>query len=115
MRLRGVRQHSPAPCLRPNCAKSEKKANTPAIQPRKLKQGHQNLATQKQEESMSKLLETVGNVAAVLGILVCLVSGLSRLAGTWYMAGFQAMVLFNVGIGLMVMGCLAKLHLLGSR
>ena len=64
---------------------------------------------------MNKLIETVGNAAAVLGVLVCLTSGLARLADTWYVVGFQTMVLFNVGMGLMVMGCLAKVHLLASK
>jgi hypothetical protein len=64
---------------------------------------------------MNKLFEIVGNAAAVLGVLLCLGSGLARLADTWYVVGFQSMVLFNVGIGLMVMGCLAKLHLLSSK
>ena len=64
---------------------------------------------------MNKLIEIIGNTAAALGILVCLGSGLARLADSWYVAGFQTMVLFNVGVGLMVMGCLAKLHLLASK
>jgi hypothetical protein len=61
---------------------------------------------------MKKLIEIVGNVSAVLGVLVCLGAGLLRLVGSWYVVGFQIMVLFTVGIGLMVLGCLAKLHLL---
>jgi hypothetical protein len=64
---------------------------------------------------MNKLILWVGHAASALGILVCLGSGLARLADSWYVAGFQAMVLFNVGVGLMVMGCLAKLHLLASK
>ena len=64
---------------------------------------------------MNKLIEIVGNVVAVLGILVCVAAGLVRLGSGWYVAGFQIMVLFNVGIGLMVMGCLAKLHFLASK
>ena len=68
-----------------------------------------------QEESMNKLIEIVGNVAGVLGVLVCLAAGLARLAGSWHLAGFETMVLFNVGIGLMVVGCLVKLHVLTSK
>ena len=64
---------------------------------------------------MNKLIEVVGNVVAVLGVLICLGSGLARLGQYWYVAGFQTMIVFNVGVGLMVMGCLAKLHLLTSR
>ena len=68
-----------------------------------------------QEESMNKLIEIVGNVVAILGILTCLAAGLARLAGSWYLVGFETMVLFNVGIGLMVMGCLARLHVLTAK
>jgi hypothetical protein len=64
---------------------------------------------------MNKLIENVGNIAGLLGVLVCLGAGVARLASNWYVAGFQAMVLFNVGVGLMVMGCLAKLHVLSSK
>lgn len=64
---------------------------------------------------MNRLVEVVGNVVGVVGILVCLTAGLARLAGSWYVAGFQTMVLFQVGIGLMVTACLAKLHALASR
>jgi hypothetical protein len=64
---------------------------------------------------MNKLIEIAGNVVAVLGVLVCLVAGISRLRQNWDVAGFETMVLFNVGIGLMVVGCLAKLQVLGSK
>lgn len=64
---------------------------------------------------MNKLIEVVGNVVAVLGVLVCLASGVARLGQYWYLGGFPAIILFNVGVGLMVMGCLAKLHVLSSK
>jgi hypothetical protein len=64
---------------------------------------------------MTKLIEIAGNVVAVLGLVVCVVAGISRLGQSWYVAGFETMVLFNVGIGLMVAGCLAKLQVLGSK
>ena len=64
---------------------------------------------------MNKLIEIAGNVVAVVGVLICLGSGLARLGSSWYVAGFQTMVLFNVGMGLMLMGCLAKLHALASK
>ena len=63
-------------------------------------------------KTMNELIENGGNGIAVLGVLICLVSGLARLGESWYVVGFQIMVLFTVGIGLMVLGCLAKLHLL---
>ena len=59
---------------------------------------------------MAKLIDIAGNVAALLGILICLVSGISRLLGNWETAGYSTMTLFTLGIGLMVFACLAKLH-----
>lgn len=65
---------------------------------------------------MGNLLGIVGNSAALLGILICLVAGVSRLLGDFYLFQFGLGTLFMGGIALMVMGCLAKLQqLLGSE
>jgi hypothetical protein len=61
---------------------------------------------------MDRLIGLAGNVVGVVGIAVCLVSGAVRLSGAYYLAGVQLMPLFTMGIALMVMGCLAKLHVL---
>ena len=63
---------------------------------------------------MNKLLDFTGNIAAALGILVCLVAGASRLTGSYYVLGYEAITLFTGGIALMVMACLAKLHRLSA-
>ena len=59
---------------------------------------------------MDKLLDVFGNVAAALGILICLVAGVARVAGNHYVFGYEAITLFIGGIALMVMACLARLH-----
>lgn len=59
---------------------------------------------------MRKNIKLIGNIAAILGILVCLVSGGARVIGQFYVAGFEAMTLFNVGVALMVAATLAKVH-----
>jgi hypothetical protein len=59
---------------------------------------------------MNRILDIVGNVAALAGILVCLVAGVVRLSGSFYVLGFEAQTLFLGGIALMVMACLAKLQ-----
>jgi len=64
---------------------------------------------------VDKLISIVGDVAAVVGILLCVVSGTARLLGTYAIAGLATMVLFTVGVGLMVFASLAKLHLLTAR
>ena len=64
---------------------------------------------------MDKLISIGGDVAAVVGILLCVVAGTARLLGTYALAGLGTMVLFTVGVGLMVFASLAKLHLLSVR
>ena len=59
---------------------------------------------------MEKILTWVGNLAAAVGVLACLVAGAVRLAGAYRIVGFELKTLFMVGTGLMVMGVLAKLH-----
>jgi type IV secretory pathway VirB2 component (pilin) len=67
------------------------------------------------EESMSKLFEIIGNVAAALGVLVCVVAGVARLTSAWHLVGFQTQTWFIVGIALMVFACLSKLHSLPNK
>ena len=64
---------------------------------------------------MNKVLDIVGNVAAVVGILACLVAGGGRLAGSFYLFGFEAATLFLGGIAIMVAACLAKLQSLSVK
>lgn len=66
-----------------------------------------------QEVVVKELLTQLGNIAAILGILLCTVSALVRVAGYFYLGGFELMSLFVGGMGLMVGACLAKLHVLG--
>lgn len=61
---------------------------------------------------MKNGLGILGNVAGVLGVVVCLAAGLARIAGQYHLGGFEAMTLFNGGVGLMVAACLAKLHVM---
>ena len=63
---------------------------------------------------MIQMIRTLGNIAAVLGMAACLVSGVARLANTYFMAGVSTPTIFMLGVGLMVAGCLAKLHVLTS-
>lgn len=63
---------------------------------------------------MDKLLDVFGNVAASLGILICIVAGVARVGGNHYVFGYEAITLFIGGIALMVMACLARLHRLST-
>ena len=64
---------------------------------------------------MQQLLTLSGHIAAVLGILLCLASGLARVSGSYHLAGYEATTLFIVGTGLMVFACLAKLQTLSAQ
>ena len=59
---------------------------------------------------MGKLFDITGSVLGVIGVLACVVALVIRLAGYYTFAGHEPMSLFIVGIGVMVAGCLAKLH-----
>ncbi len=63
---------------------------------------------------MKNLVALAGNVAAVLGILGCLVAASARILGHYTLGGYELRTLFIAGTALMVMGCLAKLHLIAS-
>lgn len=64
---------------------------------------------------MDRLISVVGNVAAVIGLLMCFVSGAVRLTGAFHLSGYSAMTIFLTGIGFMVLGCLCKLEILLAR
>jgi len=59
---------------------------------------------------MQKFIQAVGNTAAILGIAICLITGMLRLSGQPVVFGFEAITLFIGGIALMVMACLTKLQ-----
>jgi len=63
---------------------------------------------------MDKLLASGGSLIGLAGALLTIVAGVARITGHYHFAGFEAMTLFTVGVGLMVMGCLAKLHALSN-
>lgn len=64
---------------------------------------------------MNNLLEWLGNIVAAVGILICLLAGLTRMAGSYYVFGYEALTLFIGGTALMVFACLVKLHQLSRR
>ena len=64
---------------------------------------------------MSKLIGIAGDVAAIVGIVVCAVSGVARVLGVFDIMGLGTIALFTAGTALMVFACLAKLHLLTTR
>ena len=59
---------------------------------------------------MKQLFGTLGNVAAIFGILLCLVAGIWRVLGNYYMMGFQIVTLFSVGVSFLVVAILFKVE-----
>ena len=64
---------------------------------------------------MHKNLVLVGSIAGGLGATICLIAGLSRVAGFYYVAGYQSTTIFMAGMGLMVFSCLVKLESIPGR
>ena len=64
---------------------------------------------------MNKNIVLAGSISGFTGIIICAIAGLARVAGLYYVLGFQSTTLFNVGVGLMVLGCLIKLEELASQ
>jgi hypothetical protein len=63
--------------------------------------------------NMKTIIGQIGNAAAIIGILVCLISGGARVMGSHFLIGYEAITLFNAGVGVMVFAALAKIHALG--
>ncbi len=66
------------------------------------------------EENMNKLIANGALAVGVLGALLTVTAGIWRITGHYHLAGFEVMTLFVGGMGLMLIGCFALLHLLLS-
>jgi len=63
---------------------------------------------------MKQAMVWCGNVAGLTGVALCAVSGLVRVSGVYQLGGVELRTLFLVGVALMVLACLVKLHLLSQ-
>lgn len=61
------------------------------------------------------LMDVAANISALLGILVCALAGGARVAGVYYVLGYEAMTLFIGGMGLMIFAALLMLRRLKSQ
>lgn len=59
---------------------------------------------------MDKIMTLGGNIVALAGVLLTAAAGVTRILSHYYLGGFEVMTLFVGGMGLMLIGCLAKLH-----
>lgn len=60
---------------------------------------------------MKKFLRAVANVLAVVGIFICLASLFGRFLGAPTFLGFNAINVYIVGIGFIVMGGIGRMDL----
>lgn len=64
---------------------------------------------------MDKLIKMFGDGAGLLGLLICLIAGLTRLAGKYTLGGYESMTLLIGGIAIMLAAALAKLYRIENR
>jgi hypothetical protein len=64
---------------------------------------------------METLLIAIGRLAGLAGVAVCAVAGIARLAGAYWLGGFQLGTLLQAGSAAMVLGCLCFLMVLLER
>ena len=68
-----------------------------------------------EEGDMGDVIRLVGNVSAIVGILLAFGAGLARVLGLYLVSGYTTMTLFQVGTGFMVLACLCKLETMQRR
>jgi len=56
----------------------------------------------------SSAMNFVINIISLTGIILCVISAVAGLVMESLIFGFKAVSLFIIGVGLMVLGCLAK-------
>ena len=61
---------------------------------------------------MKEKIALLSNIAGILGIVLCAAAGLSRLTGQFYVGGYEALTVFNGGVGVMLFSALLKLELI---
>ncbi len=59
---------------------------------------------------MKTLLAITGTISGIVGILLCLIAGLVRLSGSFYLLGYGVQSLLMVGIAFIIMACFLKLE-----
>lgn len=63
---------------------------------------------------MDKFMGMVSKISAVIGVLVCILAGLIRIAGNYHVLGIEAQTIFIVGMSGMLLSILIKLHFKNS-
>ena len=64
---------------------------------------------------MDKIIALGSNAVGLAGVLLTVAAGVARVISHYHLFGFEVMTLFVGGMGLMLIGCLAKLHILTNQ
>jgi hypothetical protein len=64
---------------------------------------------------MEGILLTVGRLAGAAGVLITLVAAVGRIAGLYWIAGYQTGTILLAGMALMMIGCLGFLAVIASE
>ena len=64
---------------------------------------------------MRQLFTVTGVITGFVGVLLCAISGLARVSGLYYLAGYESTAIFTAGIGVMVFSCLVRLYLIAPE
>ena len=75
-------------------------------------EGRRRKTTLRKERHLHRRLDSIGTALGLLGVLVVIASVVARLGGHYYLFGTESRAWLIGGIALMVMACLAKLHVL---
>ncbi len=59
---------------------------------------------------MERAIMVIGNLSALLGLLLCGGAAVTRLFGSYYTFGYASMTLFQAGTGLLVLACFCCLQ-----
>ena len=64
---------------------------------------------------MDKIIALVSNITGMAGMFLTVAAGVARVGGHYHLGGFEVMTLFVGGMGLMLIGCFAKLCVLTHK
>jgi hypothetical protein len=64
---------------------------------------------------MNNALLTLGRLAGIAGLLLCLGSGFARVAGYYWIGKFETLTVLQVGTTGMVLGCFLLLFALTAK
>ena len=62
---------------------------------------------------MKNIFAAFGSLVGWSGVALCLIAGIFKLVGSYYVFSYEAMTLFTAGIAMIAAGCLAKLEARG--